>query len=98
MRMSLCAPSPGEDVREHVQGALDGVDPVLQVGDALVHDVLAAVDVGQDLVDVVLRLGHVCDGVGVVHQLPLVHLHLAQAACAHKKGPVCLMRQINETN
>ncbi len=70
--------SPGENVWKDVQRALDGVYPVFQVGDPLVHDVLPAVDVGQDLVDVVLRFGHVSDGVGVVHQLALVHLDLPQ--------------------
>ena len=48
--------TPSEDVREDVEGTLDGVHPVLQIGDPFVHDVLPTVDVGQDFIDVVLGL------------------------------------------
>ena len=48
--------SPCEHVRQKVERDLDRVEPVFQVGYSLVHHVLAGVDVGQDLVDVVLSL------------------------------------------
>lgn len=47
---------------------MNSVDPVLQIGDPLVHDVLAAVDVGQDLVDVVLGLEHDAERVNVLKE------------------------------
>ena len=48
--------SPCEHVRQEVERDLDRVEPVFPVGYSLVHHVLAGVDVGQDLVDVVLSL------------------------------------------
>ena len=47
---------PCQNVWQNVDGTLNGIHAILQIGNSLVHDVLTAVDVGQDLVDVVLSL------------------------------------------
>ena len=48
--MGLVDAAPGEKVRQHLQGELDGGELLLQAGQPLLHDVLPAVHVRHDLV------------------------------------------------
>jgi hypothetical protein len=47
---------PGDEVWQQLEGELDGGEFLLEAGQPLLHDVLPAVHVGDNLVDGVLRL------------------------------------------